>query len=59
MPIYEYKCVAYSCQHQFETFQRVDCQPPICPKCGGEVMKLVSPVEHRFYGGGWTKPNVK
>lgn len=59
VPIYEWQCVTHKCQHKFETFQGVDAPAPVCPECGGEVMKMVSSVEHRFYGKGWTKPNVK
>lgn len=59
MPIYEWKCITYSCQNRFETFQGVDAEKPTCPVCGGEVVKQVSEVQHRFYGRGWTKPNPK
>ena len=40
MPTYEYECK--SCSHGFEAFQSMS-EPPIkeCPKCGGEVRRLI------------------
>jgi len=41
MPTYEYECK--SCGHQFELFQKITDKPAQkCPKCGGEVKKLIS-----------------
>ena len=53
MPIYEYACV--SCEHQFETIQRVGEDPlKDCPECGkAELKKLVSVAAFRLKGGGW------
>jgi putative FmdB family regulatory protein len=40
MPTYEYECK--NCSHNFEVFQSMS-EPPIesCPKCGGEVRRLI------------------
>ena len=40
MPTYGYKCK--KCKHEFEEFQSITA-PPIrkCPKCNGEVMRLL------------------
>lgn len=41
MPTYEYRCKA--CAFKFERFQRMKDEPvKICPKCGGEVERLIS-----------------
>jgi putative FmdB family regulatory protein len=41
MPTYEYRCL--SCDYYFEKFQSVNDEPvKVCPKCGGEVRKLIS-----------------
>jgi putative FmdB family regulatory protein len=40
MPTYEYKCK--SCQDVFEVFQSMSSEKiKICPKCGGEVRRLI------------------
>jgi len=40
MPTYEYECK--SCGHGFEIFQSMSEQPlKDCPKCGGEVRRLI------------------
>jgi putative FmdB family regulatory protein len=43
MPVYEYQCNA--CGDQFELQQKL-ADPPVkaCPKCGGEVKKVISAV---------------
>ncbi len=59
MPIYEYTCV--SCEHQFETIQRV-AEDPLedCPECGkAELKKLVSVAAFRLKGGGWYETDFK
>jgi putative FmdB family regulatory protein len=41
MPTYEYRCKV--CDFKFERFQRMKDEPvKICPKCGGEVERLIS-----------------
>lgn len=59
MPIYEYACV--SCEHQFETIQRVSEDPlKDCPECGkAELKKLVSVAAFRLKGGGWYETDFK
>jgi putative FmdB family regulatory protein len=40
MPTYDYECKA--CGHTFEAFQRITEDPlSTCPKCSGEVRRLV------------------
>jgi len=52
MPVYEYRCDA--CNIQFELRQKFS-DPPAdrCPKCGGNVRKLVSAVSFSLKGAGW------
>lgn len=41
MPTYEYECK--SCGFDFEKFQSITAKPvKTCPKCGGEVTRLIS-----------------
>lgn len=41
MPTYEYKC--RNCGHIFDVFQKITDEPlKSCPKCGGEVYRLIS-----------------
>ncbi len=59
MPIYEYQCG--SCDHQFETMQRISDAPlRECPVCGVDSLrKLISPVAFRLKGGGWYETDFK
>jgi len=53
MPIYEYKCK--SCGEIHEALQRFS-DPPLktCPKCGGELVKLISAqIGLHFNGSGF------
>lgn len=52
MPVYEYRC--NKCGYQFEQAQKVN-EPPIrhCERCGGPVIKLISPSGIMFKGTGW------
>ncbi len=52
MPIYEYECL--SCGTRTERLQKMG-DPPIaaCPKCGGEVKKLISAPSFQLKGSGW------
>ena len=52
MPIYEYACTA--CGERTEARQAFD-DPPldVCPRCGGKLRKLYSPVGIVFKGSGF------
>ena len=52
MPLYEYQCD--QCAHRFEVIQKFS-DPPIevCPRCGGQVRKLLSSPAIQFKGSGW------
>ena len=54
MPIYEYHCG--QCEERMEMIQKIS-DPPFthCPKCGGEVRKLISSPAIRFKGSGFYK----
>ena len=54
MPLYEYQCT--TCGERTEILQRVS-DPPYthCPKCGGEVKKLISSPAIQFKGSGFYK----
>jgi putative FmdB family regulatory protein len=54
MPLYEYKCS--SCNAKIEVIQRVS-DPPYghCPKCGGEMKKVISAPAIQFKGSGFYK----
>jgi putative FmdB family regulatory protein len=52
MPLYEYQCDA--CAHRFEVIQKFSDAPiDTCPKCGGDVRKLLSSPAIQFKGSGW------
>ena len=52
MPLYEYECAA--CGHRFERIQKFSDPPEkTCPKCGGEVHKLIGAPAMQFKGSGW------
>ncbi len=52
MPLYEYRC--RQCHSRLEVLQKVDDKPlKSCPKCGGELEKLLSPPAIQFKGSGW------
>lgn len=54
MPIYEYDC--RQCDERMEMIQKLS-DPPFthCPKCGGEVRKLISSPAIQFKGSGFYK----
>jgi putative FmdB family regulatory protein len=54
MPLFEYQC--QSCKERTEILQRVS-DPPYshCPKCGGEMKKLISSPAIQFKGSGFYK----
>jgi putative FmdB family regulatory protein len=52
MPTYGYKCA--QCDHEFEIFQKITDEPiKQCPKCKGEVKKMLFPVGIVFKGSGF------
>ncbi len=52
MPIYEYRCRV--CDNRFELLRSFsDTSPVTCPKCGGEVKKLISRNSFILKGSGW------
>jgi putative FmdB family regulatory protein len=52
MPIYEYRCL--KCERQFELVRKFSDAPlSICPECGGELKKLISPTSFVLKGSGW------
>jgi putative FmdB family regulatory protein len=54
MPIYEYQCK--QCNDRHEIIQRFSDDPLThCPKCGGEMKKLVSSPAIQFKGSGFYK----
>ena len=54
MPIYEYECV--QCRERVEVIQKLS-DPPYshCPKCGGDMKKLLSAPAIQFKGSGFYK----
>jgi putative FmdB family regulatory protein len=52
VPLYEYECK--QCASRFEKIQKFSDEPEtICPKCGGEVERLLSAPAVQFKGEGW------
>ncbi|MBF0568825.1 MAG: zinc ribbon domain-containing protein [Nitrospirae bacterium] len=52
MPIYEYKC--NQCGEAMEAAQKITDAPLIeCPKCGGQLRKLISSTSFILKGSGW------
>ncbi len=54
MPLYEYACP--KCGERIEIIQKLS-DPPYthCPKCGGEMRKLISSPAIQFKGSGFYK----
>ena len=59
MPTYEYKCT--QCGYVFEVFQTMSAEPiKICPKCKGEVKRLIGPgAGPIFKGTGFYQTDYK
>jgi putative FmdB family regulatory protein len=54
MPIYEYQCK--ECGDRHEIIQKLSDAPlSLCPKCGGEMKKLISSPAIQFKGSGFYK----
>ena len=52
MPVYEYQCKA--CGHIEEAFQKISEAPlETCPKCNGQLKKLISQSSFHLKGSGW------
>ena len=52
MPTYEYQCK--TCGHQFEQVQRFSDRPLTeCPKCSGQIRRVIFPAGVIFKGSGW------
>jgi len=52
MPLYEYEC--FLCRHRFERIQSAyDALLAKCPKCGGEIRRLLGVPALQFKGSGW------
>lgn len=54
MPLYEYECA--QCKERIEIIHKIS-DPPYahCPKCGGEMRKLLSAPAIQFKGSGFYK----
>ena len=54
MPVYEYQCL--KCSTPFELHQKIS-EPPKteCPKCQGELRRLISMTSFHLKGSGWYK----
>ena len=54
MPLYEYQCT--KCGERTEILQKVSDPPSAhCPKCGGDMKKLLSSPAIQFKGSGFYK----
>jgi len=52
MPIYEYECL--KCGKRHEIMQKISAAPlTACPRCGGELRKLISNTSFVLKGTGW------
>ena len=52
MPVYEYQCSG--CGHIEEVFQKISESPlEVCPKCNGNLKKIVSQSTFHLKGSGW------
>lgn len=58
MPIYGYRCG--SCGHEFEILQRMS-DPPLktCPKCAGQLSKMVYAAGVIYKGSGYYNTDYK
>ena len=58
MPTYGYRCT--DCGHQFEIHQRISDEPlKTCPKCQGQLRKVLYPVGISFKGSGFYSTDYK
>ena len=58
MPIYGYRC--RSCGNELEVLQKMS-DPPLktCPKCSGELTKILYPVGVIYKGSGYYSTDYK
>ena len=58
MPIYGYRC--RNCGHEFEILQKMSDAPlKTCPKCSGELAKILYPVGVIYKGSGYYSTDYK
>ena len=58
MPIYGYRC--RSCGHEFEVLQKMSDAPlQTCPKCSGQLAKIVYPAGVVYKGSGYYSTDYK
>lgn len=57
MPTYEYKCI--ECSDVFEEMHGMNETVESCPRCGGKVRRLFSPVGIIFKGSGFYKTDSR
>ena len=58
MPIYGYRCK--TCGHEFEVLQKMsDAAPKACPKCAGQLVKIVYPAGVVYKGSGYYSTDYK
>jgi putative FmdB family regulatory protein len=58
MPIYGYRC--RSCGHEFEVLQKMSDAPlKTCPKCSGQLAKIVYPAGVVYKGSGYYSTDYK
>lgn len=58
MPMYLYQC--HACDHEFETFQSLTADNPVCVKCGNNTRRLINgKTAFALKGVGWSKDNYE
>lgn len=58
MPIYGYRC--RNCGHEFEVLQKMSDAPlKTCPKCSGQLAKIVYPAGVIYKGSGYYSTDYK
>lgn len=60
MPSYKYECKVESCLHRFDKFCSIQESLNVdCEVCGGETIKILTPVSLNFPGDGWISKNLR
>ena len=58
MPLYEYECAA--CHKRTEKIQKFsDPEITVCPKCGGDLERVISAPAIAFKGGGLVRRRIR